>query len=102
MRSRSSDNFFLTSFDDFAGNEILSERDLQDYLGRYQDLRDEWKNRRPAGEKEDITDDIVFEIELIKQIDQTTDQVRCEPFKTTAKFQWFWIFYTLILFLSYT
>ena len=20
---------------------------------------------------------------------QTTDQVRCEPFKTTAKFQWF-------------
>ena len=59
----------LTSFDDFAGNEILSERDLQDYLGRYQDLRDEWKNRKPTGEKEDITDDIVFEIELIKQIE---------------------------------
>ena len=31
----------LTSFDEFGGNEILSERDLQDYLGRYQDLRDE-------------------------------------------------------------
>lgn len=31
----------LTSFDEFAGNEILSERDFQDYLGRYQDLRDE-------------------------------------------------------------
>ena len=65
----------LTSFDEFAGNEILSERDLQDYLGRYQDLRDEWKNRRPAGEKEDITDDIVFEIELIKQIEINIDYI---------------------------
>ena len=65
----------LTSFDDFAGNEILSERDLQDYLGRYQDLRDEWKNRRPTGEKEDITDDIVFEIELIKQIEINIDYI---------------------------
>ena len=27
----------LSSFDDFAGKEIISERDLQDYLGRYQD-----------------------------------------------------------------
>ena len=65
----------LTSFDDFVGNEILSERDLQDYLGRYQDLRDEWKNRKPAGEKEDITDDIVFEIELIKQIEINIDYI---------------------------
>ena len=65
----------LTSFDDFAGNEILSERDLQDYLGRYQDLQDEWKNRRPTGEKEDITDDIVFEIELIKQIEINIDYI---------------------------
>ena len=65
----------LTSFDEFAQNEILSERDLQDYLGRYQDLRDEWKNRRPGGEKEDITDDIVFEIELIKQIEINIDYI---------------------------
>ena len=65
----------LTSFDDFAGNEILSERDLQDYLGRYQDLRYEWKNRRPTGEKEDITDDIVFEIELIRQIEINIDYI---------------------------
>lgn len=65
----------LASFDDFAGNEILSERDLQDYLGRYQDLRDEWKVRKPAGEKEDITDDIVFEIELIKQIEINIDYI---------------------------
>ncbi len=65
----------LTSFDEFAGDEILSERDLQDYLGRYQDLRDEWKNKKPKGDKEDITDDIVFEIELIKQIEINIDYI---------------------------
>lgn len=65
----------LTSFDEFAGSEILSERDFQDYLVRYQDLRDEWKNRKPGGEKEDITDDIVFEIELIKQIEINIDYI---------------------------
>ena len=54
----------LISFDDFAGKELLSERDLQDYLGRYQDLRDEWRRKREGGEKEDITDDVVFEVVL--------------------------------------
>ena len=67
----------LTSFDEFADDEkkILSERDLQDYLGRYQDLRDEWRKRKPAGDKEDITDDIVFEIELVKQIEINIDYI---------------------------
>ena len=65
----------LLSFDEFAGKEILSERDLQDYLGRYQDLRDEWKRRREDKQKEDITEDIVFEIELIKQIEINIDYI---------------------------
>ena len=65
----------LTSFDEFVGKEILSERDLQDYLGRYQDLRDEWRNKRPDGEKEDITDDVVFEVELIRQIEINIDYI---------------------------
>ena len=65
----------LTSFDEFKGEEILSERDLQDYLGRYQDLRDEWNERRKKGELEDIVDDIVFEIELIKQIEINIDYI---------------------------
>ncbi len=65
----------LLSFDEFAGKDILSERDLQDYLGRYQDLRDEWKRRREDKQKEDITDDIVFEIELIKQIEINIDYI---------------------------
>ena len=65
----------LLSFDEFAGKELLSERDLQDYLSRYQDLCDEWKKRRENGEKEDITDDIIFEVELIKQIEINIDYI---------------------------
>lgn len=65
----------LTSFDDFTGKEIISERDLQDYLGKYQDLRDEWKRKRENGESTDITDDIVFEIELVKQIKINIDYI---------------------------
>ena len=65
----------LISFDDFAGKELLSERDLQDYLGRYQDLRDEWRRKREGGEKEDITDDVVFEVELIRQIEINIDYI---------------------------
>ena len=63
----------LLSFDDFKGKELISERDLQDYLGRYQDLRDEWK--RKSQESTDITDDVVFEIELIRQIEINIDYI---------------------------
>lgn len=48
---------------------------MQDYLGRYQDLRDEWKRKREAGESTDITNDIVFEVELIKQIEINIDYI---------------------------
>ena len=65
----------LVSFDEFKEKEVLSERDLQDYLGRYQDLRDEWKRKRENGESTDIIDDIVFEIELIKQIEINIDYI---------------------------
>jgi type I restriction enzyme R subunit len=65
----------LSSFDEFAGKEIITERDLQDYLGRYQDLRDEWKRKRENGESVDIIDDIVFEIEIIKQIEINIDYI---------------------------
>ena len=64
----------LVAFDDFNGKEILSERDMQDYMGRYQDLYDEWRGRS-GHEKEDITDDVVFEIELIKQIEINIDYI---------------------------
>ena len=65
----------LSSFDEFKGKECLSERDLQDYLGRYQDLRDEWKQRLIDGKSTDIVDDIVFEVELIKQIEINIDYI---------------------------
>ncbi|MDE6966020.1 MAG: type I restriction endonuclease subunit R [Clostridiales bacterium] len=65
----------LSSFDDFVGNEILSERDMQDYQGRYNDLYDEWRARREEYTKENITDDIVFEIELIKQVEINIDYI---------------------------
>ena len=65
----------LVSFDEFKGRELITERDLQDYLGRYQDLRDEWKRKREAGESTDIIDDIVFEVELIKQIEINIDYI---------------------------
>lgn len=65
----------LISFDEFKGKELITERDLQDYLGKYQDLRDEWKRKREAGESTDITDDVVFEIELIKQIEINIDYI---------------------------
>ena len=63
----------LSSFDEFAGNELLSERDMQDYQGRYNDLYEEFKRERK--DKEDITDDVVFEIELIKQIEINIDYI---------------------------
>ena len=65
----------LSAFDDFVGKEIITERDLQDYLGRYQDLRDEWNEKRKKGESTDIIDDIVFEVELIKQIEINIDYI---------------------------
>ena len=65
----------LTSFDEFQNADILSARDLQDYLGRYQDLKDEWAERRKRGERSDIDDDIVFEIELIRQIEINIDYI---------------------------
>lgn len=65
----------LVSFDDFAGKEIISERDMQDYKGRYQDLRDEWNEKRKWGESTDIIDDIVFEVELLKQTEINIDYI---------------------------
>lgn len=65
----------LVSFDDFRGDTQLSERDLQDYLGRYQDLKDEWSQKREKGELADIDNDIVFETELIRQIEINIDYI---------------------------
>ena len=63
----------LTAFDEFTGNEILSLRDFQDYQSIYLDLYQDW--RKPDVEKENINDDVVFEIELIKQVEINIDYI---------------------------
>lgn len=63
----------LASFDEFAGNEFLTEREMQDYTGKYIDLRDEFV--KGGKDKENINDDIVFEVELIKQIEINIDYI---------------------------
>jgi len=64
----------LVTFDEFAGNEILTERDVQDYHSAYIDIYNEIRVDRD-GEKEYINDDIVFEMELIKQIEINIDYI---------------------------
>ena len=64
----------LSAFDKFAGNEILSEREYQDYQSIYIDLYEEIKKIRNT-DKESINDDIIFEIELIKQVEINIDYI---------------------------
>lgn len=63
----------LSTFDEFEGKELFTDRELQDYLSRYQDLKDSWINEQ--GDKKNINDDIVFETELIRQIDINIDYI---------------------------
>jgi len=64
----------LTSFDEFFGSEILSERDFQDYQSLYLNLYQDWRTQQ-EGDKEIINDDIIFEIELIKQVEINIDYI---------------------------
>lgn len=64
----------LRSFDEFEGNEILSERDFQDYHSMYIELYNEYRNQG-LGDSENINDDIVFEMELIKQVEINIDYI---------------------------
>lgn len=64
----------LSAFDKFAGNEILSEREYQDYQSVYIDLYEEIKKTKNT-DKENINDDIIFEIELIKQVEINIDYI---------------------------
>lgn len=63
----------LSAFDRFAGNEILSPIDFQDYTGTYHDVYDEIKPK--PGSKDSIMDDVVFEMELVKQVEVNIDYI---------------------------
>ena len=64
----------LTSFDEFAGQEILAPRESQDYRSVYLDLYAEFR-RGEEDERESIIEDVVFEIELIKQVEINVDYI---------------------------
>ena len=64
----------LTTFDEFTGNEILTERDVQDYHSMYIDLYNEFRKGTEV-DQENINDDLVFEMELIKQVEINIDFV---------------------------
>jgi len=64
----------LTTFDEFAGNELLTERDVQDYHSMYINLYNDFRGKN-KGDNENINDDIVFEMELIKQVEINIDYI---------------------------
>lgn len=64
----------LTTFDEFTGNEILTERDIQDYHSAYIDIYNEFRKEQ-ENNKEYVNDDVVFEMELIKQVDINIDYI---------------------------
>lgn len=64
----------LSTFDQFAGMEILSERDVQDYHSLYIDLYEKYRRNR-QGDVVDVNDDIIFEMELIKQVEINIDYI---------------------------
>lgn len=61
----------LSVFDQFQGKDMLSERDVQDYTSVYLDIRD--KIIHGTKDKEDICDDLVFEMEFVKQVEVNID-----------------------------
>ncbi|NLC14032.1 MAG: type I restriction endonuclease subunit R, partial [Chloroflexi bacterium] len=64
----------LKCFDEYEGQQIISERDLQDYQSRYIDIYDDIRGQQKA-EKTAINDDLVFEVELIKQVEVNIDYI---------------------------
>lgn len=64
----------LSSFDQFSEKDRIPAKYFQDYQSIYLDLYDKYRRKGDA-EKEDITDDIEFEIELIKQVEINIDYI---------------------------
>ncbi len=59
----------LSAFDEFtADKQLIPEMHYQDYLGWYNTIYEEIHKPRSPKEKENIADDLVFEMELVKQV----------------------------------
>ena len=76
----------LSSFDEFEDSDVMTERELQDYSSTYQDLHDKYTGKEKAG-KSDVVEDIVFEMELIRQVEVNIDYILflVEKYKETGK-----------------
>ena len=64
----------LQAFDQFEGKELLTDGQMQDYQSHYLDLRDKWRKRTYV-DKEVINDDLIFETELIRQVEINIDYI---------------------------
>ena len=64
----------LTSFDEFTDDALLTDRQGQDYRSVYLDLYAEFR-KDTTGDKAQINDDVVFEIELVKQVEINVDYI---------------------------
>ena len=68
----------LTSFDEFTPDKfIITEFQMQDYLGWYRSHYDIYKKERKesAGKNESIEDEVVYELELVKQVSIGIDYI---------------------------
>ncbi|MBP9995045.1 MAG: type I restriction endonuclease subunit R [bacterium] len=64
----------LQAFDQFEGKALLTDGEMQDYQSHYLDLRDKWR-KKIHGDKEVVNDDLIFETELIRQVEINIDYI---------------------------
>ena len=78
----------LLSFEEFVGDDIrkISDREMQDYLGWYQNFYKELRNLHES-EKVSILNDIVFETELVYQNDINIDYIIGYLYENKEKFK---------------
>ncbi|GAA7845619.1 type I restriction endonuclease subunit R [Helicobacter pylori] len=64
----------LNSFESFKKDDYINPRDFQDYQSKYLDFYDEMRPEK-GRDKEEINDDLIFEIKLIKQVEVNIDYI---------------------------
>ncbi|GAA8021431.1 type I restriction endonuclease subunit R [Helicobacter pylori] len=64
----------LNSFENFNKDDHINPRDFQDYQSKYLDFYDAMRPEK-GRDKEEINDDLIFEIELIKQVEVNIDYI---------------------------
>ena len=76
----------LVSFDEFDNDETLDEREVQDYSSMYITIYEEFRNQTET-EAVNVNEDLVFEIELLKQIEINVDYILLlvEQYNKTGK-----------------